>query len=78
MKFLILFAIILFSNITYASELKWNCQKLNLQFIESPGEKGTEFSVEGCWQESTFFLVSADCKKDPKSCLHQANICLQA
>lgn len=69
MKFSIIFSLILFTNLVYASDLKWNCEKLDLQFIENPIEKGTEFVVQGCWQESTFFLISADCKKDPKSCL---------
>ena len=69
MKFSIVSALILFSHLTFGSELKWNCELLNLQFIENPAEKGTEFKVQGCWQTSTFFLVSSDCKNDPKKCL---------
>ena len=69
MKFLIALAVVVFSNFTYANVLKWNCEKLNLKFVEDPTAKGTEFKVAGCWQTSTIFLISSDCKKDPKSCL---------
>ena len=69
MKFSIAMALTLFVNLTYASELKWNCEKLNLKFIENPAEDGVEFKVDGCWQTSTIFLISSDCKKDPKKCL---------
>lgn len=62
-------ALILFSNFIYATELKWNCEKLNLSFVENPAEKGKEFNVSGCWQTSTYFLISSDCQKNPKSCL---------
>lgn len=69
MKLSIVFTFILFSNLIYASDLKWNCEKLNLKFIENPAEKGKEFKVAGCWQESTLFLISSDCQKNPKICL---------
>lgn len=69
MKFLMALIFILFSNFIYAADLKWNCEKLNLKFVENPTEKGSEFKVSGCWQTSTFFLISSDCQKNPKSCL---------
>lgn len=69
MKFTIVFIILLFSNLTTAADLKWNCGNLNLMFSEDPNEKGTEFKVSGCWQTSTLFLISSDCQKNPKTCL---------
>lgn len=69
MRFLIAFMFLIFTNYIYATELKWNCDNLDLKFNEIPTEKGKEFNVSGCWQESTFFLISSDCKANPKTCL---------
>lgn len=71
MKFLMALTLVFCSQTIVANELKWNCEKLNLKFIENPAEKGKEFEVPGCWQTSTFFLLSSDCQKNPKSCLER-------
>ena len=52
-----------------AREIKWNCEKLSLRFNEVPGTVGKEFLVEGCYQEKTSFLISQDCKNNPKECI---------
>ncbi len=67
MKFLILFFTLI--NLSYAKELAWNCGTLELKWTEIPGEPGVMFKVDGCWQTETFYLISADCKKDASSCL---------
>jgi len=67
--FLALILIFSFSSFAQAEDLKWNCEKLNLKFIEIPGTEGKQFSVDGCYQSETYFLISNDCKKNAKQCL---------
>lgn len=69
MKILIVLITITFSSAAFAVDLKWNCEKLALKFIEIPGTEGKEFTVDGCYQDDTYFLVSADCQKNSKACL---------
>ncbi len=69
MKFTAILVLLFVSSFALAEDLKWNCEKLNLKFIEIPGSAGKEFTVDGCYQSETYFLVSKDCKKDPKECL---------
>lgn len=69
MKISLIFFILSFSSVIFSNELKWNCENLKLKFVENPAEKGSEFSASGCWQESTYFLISNDCQKAPKDCL---------
>lgn len=69
MKYLVFFILLSFASAPFAADLKWNCGKLDLKFIEVPGSSGTEFKVDGCWQDETYFLLSSDCQKNPKECL---------
>lgn len=69
MKILIASIILTFTSATFAADLKWNCEKLNLKFIEIPGTAGKEFTVDGCYQAETYFLLSSDCQKKPDACL---------
>ena len=69
-----LFLIILstfISTSAIASELLWNCENLSLKWNEIPGKPGKEFRIDGCWQDKTYFLISSDCRKNPKMCLEK-------
>jgi hypothetical protein len=67
-KLVILFSLI-FSPICFAAKLNWICENLNLKFNEIPDKPGVEFNVLGCYQDKTYFLISNDCKSNPKTCL---------
>lgn len=59
---------IIISGNTFSKDLKWNCGSLDLRFNEIPGKSGKEFKVDGCWQDETYFIISADCKENLKAC----------
>jgi hypothetical protein len=66
-----LFAVLYFSffSLASASELKWNCGELQLEFNEVPMQPGREVKMKGCWQEKTYYLISENCKANIMSCL---------
>jgi hypothetical protein len=55
-----------------ASELKWNCGELLLEFNDVPMKKGREAKYNGCWQDKTYFLISENCKSNIHSCLEKS------
>jgi len=55
-----------------ATELKWNCGELQLEFNEVPMQKGREAKYGGCWQDETYFLISENCKTNIKTCLDKS------
>jgi hypothetical protein len=73
MKIILLTALCLgFQLSSQASELKWNCGELQLEFNDVPMQKGREAKYNGCWQDKTFFLISENCKANIQSCLAKA------